>query len=61
LDTPTDGRISPTEVEELRSQMRGLSEQMQQIQKRLDQIAEQEGAGKAGGASDRIQEYKIQY
>jgi beta-lactamase regulating signal transducer with metallopeptidase domain len=61
FDAPAGNRNRDAEVEELRSQMRGLSEQMQQIQKRLDQIAEQDGAGKASGASDRIQEYKIQY
>lgn len=42
LDVPADDRVFETEVEELRSQMRGLNEQMQQMQRRLDQIAERD-------------------
>jgi beta-lactamase regulating signal transducer with metallopeptidase domain len=61
LDAAAGNRNRDAEVEELRRQVRGLSEQMQQILKRLDQMAEQDGAGEAGRASDPIQEYKIEY
>jgi beta-lactamase regulating signal transducer with metallopeptidase domain len=53
LDIPPDGRISAAEVEELRRQMRGLGEQMRQIQDRLDRMAEQERTDKAREPADR--------
>ncbi len=61
LDVPMNDRVRPTEVEELRNQMRGLSEQMRQIQSRLDQMAEQEDADKANQPADRLQEYRTEY
>ncbi len=67
LDLPADDRAFATEVEELREQMRQLGEQRQQIQNRLDQMAEPEPADRPGeaqaadtpAATARI--FKLQY
>jgi beta-lactamase regulating signal transducer with metallopeptidase domain/type II secretory pathway component GspD/PulD (secretin) len=61
LDVPMNDRIWATEVEELRNQMRTLSEQMRQIQDRLDRMEEQKEAGQASEPPDRIPEDKVQY
>jgi hypothetical protein len=61
LDVPTNDRVSAAEVEELRNQMCGLSEQMRQIQDRLDRMGESEDADKANRPADRLQEGKTEY
>jgi ribosomal protein L12E/L44/L45/RPP1/RPP2 len=61
LDIPVDDHVIKTEVEELRARMRQLGEQMQQIQNRLAQIAEQSRAGNANGSPDAAEPYKPEY
>jgi beta-lactamase regulating signal transducer with metallopeptidase domain len=58
---PAADRVPATEVEALRSQMRVLTEQMQQIQSRLDRMAEQERTDRSKGPADRPQEYRLEY
>jgi type II secretory pathway component GspD/PulD (secretin) len=61
LDAAPVASGAQAQTEDLRRQMRELHEQVQQIQNRFAQIAEQSRADNVSGPSNRIQEYKMEY